>query len=41
MVTLRTGRVENSNEVTDFEVISAHNRLSIAYFGFNPDLKLA
>jgi hypothetical protein len=25
----------NSNEVADFEAISARNRLSIAYFGLN------
>ena len=31
----RYGEIENSNEVTDFEAISARNRLSIAYFGFN------
>ena len=29
------GEIENSNEVTDFEAISARNRLSIAYFGLN------
>ncbi|GAB3012648.1 hypothetical protein GCM10027284_35340 [Cyclobacterium sediminis] len=26
---------QHSNEVADFEAISARNRLSIAYFGFN------
>ena len=30
----RYGEIENSNEVADFEAISARNRLSIAYFGF-------
>ena len=29
----RYGKVENSNEVTDFEVIPSRNRRSIAYFG--------
>jgi hypothetical protein len=31
----RYGEIENSNEVADFKAISARNRLSIAYFGFN------
>jgi hypothetical protein len=31
----RYGEIENSKEVADFEAISACNRLSIAYFGFN------
>jgi hypothetical protein len=30
----------NSNEVADFEAISARNRLSIAYFGLNQDMFL-
>ncbi|WP_157470583.1 hypothetical protein [Cyclobacterium amurskyense] len=30
----RYGEIENSNEVADFEAISARNRLSIAYCGF-------
>jgi hypothetical protein len=29
---------ENSNEVADFEAISAPNRLSIAYFGLKVSL---
>jgi hypothetical protein len=28
------GEIDNSNEVDDFEAISARKRLSIAYFGF-------
>ncbi|WP_339718103.1 hypothetical protein [Cyclobacterium amurskyense] len=31
----RYGEIESSNEVADFEAISARNRLSIAYFAFN------
>jgi hypothetical protein len=33
----RYGEIENSNEVADFEAISARNRLSIAYFGLKSE----
>ena len=35
----RYGEIENSNEVADFKAISARNRLSIAYFGFNEPMQ--
>ena len=37
----RYGEVENSNEVTDFKVISSRNRRSIAYFGFNNETNVS